>query len=121
MARGKSHRQSAKEQFWRGMISRQPGSGLPIRAYCRRHQVREAGFYFWRRQLLRCGVGTEAGPAFVPVRVTSEQLAAVGQSNEKPAGWIEILLAGGRQVRLHGTVDRQSLTDVLAVLEGTPC
>jgi hypothetical protein len=112
MARGDSHRDAAKEQFWRDAIARQPGSGLSIRGYCRRHRLRETGFYFWRRELARRGVSVEPGPAFVPVRVSDDW---------RVGGCIEIVLRDGRQVRVRGPVDCQSLTEVLAVLEGAPC
>jgi transposase-like protein len=116
MARGNSHRDSFKQEFWRDAISRQPGSGLSIRGYCRRHRLQEARFYFWRRELSRRGVSAKPDPAFVPVRVTAEQPATAGQSAERPGGCIEIVLGRGRQVRVHGPVDRQSLIEVLAAL-----
>jgi hypothetical protein len=51
--------------------------------------------------------------SFVPVRVTEEAL--------EHAGPIEIVLSGGRVIRLRGHVDRQMLADVLAVMEGQAC
>ena len=112
MACSASNRDTAKEQFWRGAIGRQPGSGLSIRGYCRRHRLRETAFYFWRRELSRRGVSVAPGPAFVPVRLSDDS---------RVGGCIEIVLSAGRQLRLHGPVDRRSLMDVLAVLEGWPC
>jgi hypothetical protein len=50
----------------------------------------------------------------VPVRVTGDALT-------NSDGGIEIVLAGGRRVLVSGRVDREALTDVLAVLEGGPC
>lgn len=121
MAQGDSRRNAAKEEFWQEVISRQPGSGLSVRSYCRRLRLRESGFYFWRRELSRRGVSAKPGPAFVPVQVTAEQPATAGQGHESSGGCIEIVLCGGRQVRLRGPVDRQSLLDVLAVLEAASC
>jgi hypothetical protein len=112
MARGAKRRDAVKEQFWRETIGRQASSGLSISGYCRRHRLRGTAFYFWRRELARRGVSVTASPAFVPVRLTAESPGV---------GCIEIILPGGRQVRLHGPVDRQSLVDVLAALEGSPC
>jgi hypothetical protein len=54
-----------------------------------------------------------ASMSFVPVRVTEDALP--------PASPIEIVLAGGRCVRVSGPVDRQVLADVLTVLEGQAC
>ena len=52
-----------------------------------------------------------AQASFVPVRLAEE--VAV-----QPAGRIEIELSSGRRVHVTAPVDRQTLADVLAVLEG---
>lgn len=118
MARGSSHRDSDKEQFWREKIAKQPVSGLSIRAYCRRHRVRESAFYFWRGELARRGVSGEPGPAFVPVQVTAEPPAAAEPGDDSASGCIEIVLGSGQCVRVRGVVDRRALADVLSVLVG---
>jgi len=116
MAFGKP-RDSGKEAFWRRMIRRQDGSALSIRAWCERHDLREAAFYGWRAELARrdaaCGESGRAGrPAFVPVRVTDD---ASGGAEAR----IEIVFSGGPRVVVRGCVDRQMLADVLAVLTST--
>lgn len=107
MARGQ-RRDSKKGSFWREMVDGQSGSGMSVRAWCRRHALREPTFYWWRRQLAGRD-GENSSAAFVPVRVTDNELAA-------GAGRIEIVLADERRVHVIGPVDRQALTDVLAVL-----
>jgi hypothetical protein len=132
MARGISHRDVTKEQYWREQLAGQPNSGLSVRAYCRRHRLRESAFYFWRKELARRGVSVASGPTFVPVHLSEDSGGrdtgaaehadeAVRSAGRGVGGCIEIVLSGGRQVRLLGPVDRQSLADVLAVLEGRPC
>lgn len=97
-----------KESFWRRMVRGQPGSGLSVRDWCRKHRVREAGFYWWRRELARRD--TKRRPAsFVRVRVAADD-PDIGSDG------VEIVLAGGRRVYIHGRVDRQMLSDVLAAL-----
>jgi len=119
MAGGTTLRDVTRERFWREQIARQAGSGLTVRGYCRRHRLRESAFYFWRRTLARRGESTAAPAAFVPVMITGELPAVSGGAGESvPTGRIEIVLAGGRQVRLFGRVDRQALADALAELEG---
>lgn len=72
----KQHRDPAKEQFWRGLVSEYQASGLNVREFCSQRQVKEASFYSWRRELQqRDGCG-EPRPAFVPVKV-APTLAAV--------------------------------------------
>jgi hypothetical protein len=79
-----------------------------VRAWCRRHALREPMFDWWRRRLVRRD-GEISAPAFVPVRVAEDVMAA-------GAGRIEIVLADERRVHVIGPVDRQALSDVLAVL-----
>jgi hypothetical protein len=130
MAKGNG-RDGQCEARWRRIIQEQERSGLSVRAFCRRGQVHESAFYFWRRELQRRqGEPGAHGrsqrppmPAFVPVRVTGQPAPAV-------PGPIVIELSGGRRVHVTGPVDRAGLVDVLAVLaldssagtgEGRPC
>ncbi len=103
-----------KERYWRKRVRDQAGSGLSIRAWCRKHGEKEPLFHWWRRELARRDA-QNAQSAFVPVRVRDEEEpTAVG-------GCIEIVLAGGRRVRINGRVDGQMLSEVLTVLEGRAC
>ncbi len=111
-----SRQDRKKEVFWRRVIRRQPDSGMSVRAWCRKHSVRESSFYWWRTQLARRDAHA---PALVPVRITADRsasdafdLSAVSGADSR----IEIILPARRCVRLIGSVDRQALTDVLAVL-----
>jgi transposase-like protein len=104
-----TRRDLKKEAFWERVVQGQVGSGLSIRAWCRKHGVQESAFYWWRTRLARRDA---AGPTFVPVQVT--------EASPKIAGRIEIILAGDRRVQVVGPVDRQALADVLAVLADAP-
>lgn len=42
-----------KSEFWRQVVEGQSGSGLSIRAWCQQRGVSVAGFYGWRRKLVR--------------------------------------------------------------------
>lgn len=125
-------RDAAKASRWRQRIRAQADSGTSVAAWCRRHRVKQASFYWWRRALsrrdakrpARAGAArrraspsvcakTDPPPSFVPVRV-------IGEHGSAAAGRIEIVLPGGRRVRLRGPVDRQALADVLAVLTTMP-
>lgn len=111
-----SKRDRKKELFWRRMIARQPGSGMSVRGWCRKHSVRDTSFYWWRRQLARRDAHA---PALVPVLVTADRSADDAFDSSAVNGSlsrIEIVLPARRRVRLIGPVDRQILTDVLAVL-----
>lgn len=116
-------RASKKESFWREMVRGQSGSGMSVRAWCRRHAVSEPAFYWWRRRLAGPSAENPAA-AIVPVRVTGDAIvggAAATEGVAAGAGRIEIVLAGQRRVQLIGPVDRQALADVLAVLTTEVC
>ena len=97
MASGAMVRDRKKESFWQRHSKAQAHSELSVAAYCRRHGLREYGFYWWRRELSRRDAAVPA--AFVPVRVTAE-LPAVAEEQE--LGGIEIVLAGDWRVRVTG-------------------
>jgi transposase-like protein len=129
-----------KRAYWEEVVRRWQESGQSVRGYCRAEGLRESAFFFWRRKLERRGQPSEAKgpprlppplasavpalkrrsssprgvPAFLPVRVTS------GGPAEAPRG-VEIVLTNGRLVRVGAGFDRQTLAEVLAVLEVRPC
>ena len=111
-----ARRDRKKEVFWRRTIRRQPRSGMSVRAWCRKHAVRESSFYWWRAQLARRDA---KAPALVPVRITADRSASDAfdlPAGIGPASRMEIVLPRGRRVQVIGPVDRQALRDVLAVL-----
>jgi transposase-like protein len=116
-------RDLAKEAVWRRRLDRHADSGQTVRAWCRRHGVKEAVFHWWRRELARRNAeqapsvhrdGEAQAGSFVPVHVTDGP-ARAGD------GQIEIELTDGRRVRVTGTVNREMLTQVLDVLERRAC
>lgn len=78
---GHARRDLEKEAAWRRRLREQGKSGQSVRAWCRRHGVRETAFYWWRKELARrdaerlaSGQGDtrKRAASFVPVRVTAE-------------------------------------------------
>ena len=132
---------SERQVYWEETMRRWRESGQSVRDFCRNEGVRESAFYFWRRELARRSQSTDAVrgscppvrplttasrspkrvpsqhrsiPSFLPVHVIEDAAA------EATSG-VEILLAHGRTVRVRSGFDRQTLVDVLAVLEVRPC
>lgn len=116
-----ARRDRTKESFWRRVMADHAGSGLSVRMWCARRRLREASFYWWRRQLARRDGHMSA---LVPVRVTQDSptqrpsAQAVSDSfmTSAPRGRMEIVLPDKHRVRITGPVDRQALSDVLGVL-----
>jgi len=72
-------RDRSKADYWRRMIRRQAASGLSVRAWCGRHDLAEASFYWWRRQLGRRDAmahaprsGRISRAQFVPARCAAD-------------------------------------------------
>jgi transposase-like protein len=90
---------------WRKIIHRQQVSGLSALAFCRRAGVSPASLYAWRRKL-------RGEVAFTEVELSP--LTTV-----KPDG-IELRLRGQRSIVVQPGFDRQTLIELLAVLEPGP-
>jgi len=118
MANGK-RRDKSKQAYWQQKLHEHSQSGLSIRAFCRQQKLAETAFHFWRREIARRQCERRPKPRrrralFVPVRVTAEAQSVLG-------GEIAIALTDGRRIHLTPPVDKQALSDVLAVMEVRPC
>ncbi len=109
MAHGRP-RDPRNEQHWRHWIEQWQTSGLTVRAFCARHALAVPSFYAWRRQLQQRDV---AASTFLPVRVVPDE-------EPVPATPLEVVLAGGRRLRVTPGFDPATLRQLLAVLEETP-
>jgi transposase len=103
-----------REQFWREQLRRQQSSGQGVREFCEGAGLSVPSFYWWRREVrirdARRGGGDR--PRFVRVRVTLEP--------SKDAS-LEVVLGGGRSIRVGSGFDAEHLRAVVAALEATPC
>ena len=132
-------RDQNKERYWRGHVAAWQRSGQSVRAYCRAEGLSEPSFYSWRRLLAERGLGAAGGtecaggggasgqpaaarrqPAdavaispFVPVRLVTEATT--------PTAAVEVVLRGGRVVRVAAGFAAQTLREVVAALEDLPC
>jgi transposase len=123
----KGQRDRAKERHWRGHLAAWRRSGQSVRAYCAAQGLSEPSFYAWRRVLLqrdgRSGIKVAPGATspsaalagrspFVPVRLVEEATSAAS---------VEVVLRGGRVVRVAAGFTAQTLREVVAALEDLPC
>jgi transposase-like protein len=92
-----------RERLWRETMAAWRASGLSVRQYCRRHDLAEPSFYYWRRELRqRDGRRASSSPAFVPVTVV-------------PAATLEVRCPSGHVVTLP-TADAATLRTLFAAL-----
>jgi transposase-like protein len=106
MAHGKP-RDPYKEQHWRRLIQLWKNSGLSVRAFCARYHITQTSFYAWRRELQKRDA---AATTFVPVRIVLDQ----PPTSATP---IEVVLNGGRRLRVASGFDPATLRHLLEVLE----
>jgi transposase len=113
----------ARRQQWQAAIERWQSSGQSVRAFCRQEGLKESAFFFWRRELGRQDRTGAASPPVPPAALKARFLpVAVVTEDDSPAGSrIEIVFGSGRVVRVSPRFDRQTLADVLSVLEAGPC
>jgi hypothetical protein len=131
----------AKRRRWRELVKRWRQSGETVREFCRSAEVKESAFYWWRQTLARGGPrqsGHRHAPGSVPQRKPADMTTSAGgperhvaakflpvqvvldQAGELSSG-VAIHWSNGRSVRLCRRFDRQTLADVLSVLETRPC
>ena len=98
------------EQRWRRHIQRQQLSGRSIRDYCSQNHIGEKQFYVWRRRFRQ-----REATAFLPVHLLAEPPTP-------NAATIDIVLDGGRCLRVAPGFDPHTLRQLLHLLEDkAPC
>jgi transposase-like protein len=123
-------RDVAKERFWRRTVAEHRRSGLSIREFCSRRGLSEPLFYAWRRELAQRdgravrkasppAVQPHSVPRFVSLKLAEPADAATASLPRDVV--IEIVTRGGHTLRVPPGVDRQTLAEVWALLEGQPC
>jgi len=140
-----------RERQWQTAVEQWRQSGQSVGDFCRAQGLKASAFYFWKRELTRrhpqagtrgrsdrrrsarktpkpVRVVTPVHPLspVVPGRPQGERAGFLPVRLVPPAvaensGGLEIALAGGHVIRVRPGVDRQTLADVLAVLEARPC
>ena len=110
---------TGKEERWLDHVRRWQNSQLTVRQFCRRHRLREANFYAWRRGAAQRGlfpdslITLDTTPAFVKVAVDAEPVPA-----ESP---IEIVLVRGRVLRVRAGFDADVVRQLVQLLEEPGC
>jgi hypothetical protein len=122
-------RDPAKERHWRRWLGQWRRSGKTGRDFCAEHQLSEPSFYAWKREIARRDQevldrhetttrvsasqrsGAAALPAFLPVTVDATSATAA----------LEVVVAGGRLLRVLAGFDADVLRQLLAVLEEPSC
>ena len=106
-----------KARFWRKAVHDAARSGLSIREFCRQRKLHESQFYWWQRRL----AAKLAAPQSRKQPVNAASFALVSEQAGSADAGIELVLAGGRRLRIAKGVDEATLRSVLTALEQPGC
>ena len=150
MNKRRGERDRVRERFWRAAVRRRESAGMTVREFCRRERLHESTYHFWRRELKRRDAESAASDRGRHVqlgRANRRQWAEVSlvrpgtrkRFRDRPASRrmarfipvtvaasdgarsvAEIVLPGGRVVRVTRGCDGETLAMVLAVLGSVP-
>ncbi len=123
-------RDPAKEKYWRRLLRQWQRSGLTGRDFCSQQGLSEPSFYAWRHEIARRDQEQEK-PSQRATRPQAKATAAdlplptlvrvaVAAADPKSAA-LEVVVAGGRRVRVAPGFDAQLLRQLLQVLEEPSC
>ena len=119
-----------RDQYWAGVIRDWRASGTSQKEFCRRRGIADRALNNWlykspyRERMARLlaipaqGDADTKTPRFVPLSVIDTTPATRPHAGP-PA--IEIVLESGPRVAVSPGFDRETLRQVVAVLEGRPC
>lgn len=102
-----------KRRFWEVHIRAWRKSGLSQNEYCRRSEINNGQFCYWKRALLKNP--DKSLSAFVPVPISSEQRL---QHKKRQDSGLTILLNNDIRIRLSREFDSATLTRAAEALGG---
>jgi len=113
---------SPAEQSWRERLESWRRSGLSQAEFCRQRRLSPVSLSWWKRRFAR---QESATPAISP-RTEWLAVRAVPTATAEPCGegsepQLEVVLRGGRRVRVGPGFDASALLRLVQALESLPC
>ena len=112
---GRNQRDMEKEKYWQKTIRDATRSGLSIREFCHRHNLKESQFYWWQRSLKMRRRNHSTPPRDNACNNTASFALISDKPGSMDAG-IELVLGDGRRLRIARGVDEETLRTVLAAV-----
>jgi hypothetical protein len=118
--------ETERAKYWRSVVGQWEWSGLSQAEFCRQQGINGGTFAWWKRQLKKL-----ADPAGSRMAVTSDTPRRRGRSSKAaPARFVEVrltgassgstyevILAGGRSIRVPAQFDPQTLSSLITAVE----
>jgi transposase-like protein len=101
------------EARWRAVVREQEASGESVADFARSCGISPATLYWWRWVLKRRRGSTRRGPRLAEITV----LSAGGVEGRLDAPEFELVLGGGRRLRVPSAFDSEALHRLIGVLE----
>ena len=118
---GRRLSRAERRAYWQGLLEEWAGSGLTQAAFCRQRGLSAVTLSWWKRRL-----GFRAGPtrcrpsgAFVEVRPVPGDGPGgevLGSADNGPTAY-EIVLSGGRVLRVRGDFDPAAVSRLVTAVE----
>lgn len=119
-------------KYWKrrdaiAVLARLEKSGLTLTSFVRKYRLPEKRVHYWKKRLGEVAPQAVEQPEFVALQVIeSEELGLpVAPSQSNPIGSeaspLEVIVNNGRIVRVPPGFDPMTLSQVVEVLEVTPC
>jgi len=109
---------ASRAEYWRGHIRACALSGLSIAGYCRHEGLSTSGYHWWKRRL-KARDASGASETLAVAAAFAEVAVARSVSEAGPA--LEVVVRGGRAIRIGPGFDAETLVRVLDVLERVGC
>lgn len=110
-----ARRPRRSREAWVEEVGRQRASGLGVREYAAVHQLDPGTLAGWSSRL-RNTAAPNSGPttSFLPVRVAAPR----PEARPEQSGGLELVLPGGRVIRVADDFDEKALLRLVRALEG---
>ena len=111
--------ETERGKYWRGILAEWSRSGLSQAEYCRRRDIPVGNFRWWKRQLsaeTSSGGVPARGPRKHP-RDSRNSFVEIRMTDPSPRMGYEVVLSGGRILRLPQTFDPETLTRLIRAVE----
>jgi hypothetical protein len=106
-----------RAKYWRTVLSECERSGLTQAAFCRQRGIKPVTFYWWKRRLMGAGENGRSTRGHRTAGGKGNRFVEVVMGESLPGQVYEVLVSGGRVIRLPGDFDPDCVARLVAAVE----